>query len=274
MTIPALLTRIPSGRTFGIELEFYGLSYREVKETLDKAGVSCYMDGDIIYNCDFDTEEEEEAVRTAPRVGWKITDDGSIDNDDGDPVELVSPVLKGIRGLREVAKVAQALKRAGAQVNDSCGFHVHVGAGNLTGATFINLVKRYAAYESVMDSFMTANRRLNENEYCRSLSGMLDRMNRLSGSSTPTQVANRFSHSDYDHRYGVSSGGRYYKVNLCSFLRHGTVEFRHHNGTMEAAKIVNWIVFCLSFVKNSEESHTKPAFAGVPRPTREFYQHA
>ena len=40
-----------------------------------------------------------------------------------------------------------------------------------------------------------------------------------------------------------NSAFRYFKLNCQSFFRHGTIEFRHHSGTTDFAKIKNWILF-------------------------------
>src|SRR5262245_33404466 len=60
--------------------------------------------------------------------GWKAERDGSIRCPAGhEACEIVSPVLKGDDGIRQVVQVLAWLKSAGAQVNRSTGFHVHVG---------------------------------------------------------------------------------------------------------------------------------------------------
>ena len=43
----------------------------------------------------------------------------------------------------------------------------------------------------------------------------------------------------------VRGAARYKKLNLMSFWQHGTVEFRHHQGTVEAQKAENWVRMCL-----------------------------
>jgi len=67
--------------------------------------------------------------------GWNCQADGSLSINDYTmmAVEIVSPVLRGIEGLRQVAKVAEVLTNAGAKVNSTCGVHVHVGAQSILG---------------------------------------------------------------------------------------------------------------------------------------------
>src|SRR5262249_47486717 len=67
--------------------------------------------------------------------GWNCQQDGSLSINDYTmmAVEIVSPVLRGIEGLRQVEKVAEILTAAGAKVNSTCGVHVHVGAQSILG---------------------------------------------------------------------------------------------------------------------------------------------
>jgi predicted transcriptional regulator len=39
------------------------------------------------------------------------------------------------------------------------------------------------------------------------------------------------------------------KLNLDSFAKHTTVEFRHHAGTTNTDKIVNWLKVCMAMVE-------------------------
>jgi hypothetical protein len=44
---------------------------------------------------------------------------------------------------------------------------------------------------------------------------------------------------------------RYYKLNLAAYVKHGTLEFRQHAGTLNLNKMINWIMFCVQFVEDS-----------------------
>ena len=49
-------------------------------------------------------------------------------------------------------------------------------------------------------------------------------------------------------------GSRYFKLNLQSFNRYGTVEFRHHSGTTTFSKIKNWILIYSRFVDYAKQN--------------------
>lgn len=90
----------------------------------------------------------------------------------------------------------------------------------------------------------------------------------------PSRRGSRWAHSvggDYVdgllrqvNRYGNPRnifGGlnRYMAVNLASYARHGTVEFRQHSGSTNAAKVANWVTFCLHFVNKAIQAQVLPA---------------
>jgi len=65
---------------------------------------------------------------TQLRNAWLADGDPSIASGRGrKPCEFVSPVFQGSAGLRQLIADIQTIKSLGAQVNASCGFHIHVG---------------------------------------------------------------------------------------------------------------------------------------------------
>lgn len=255
MSITQVIRSFNHTRRFGLELEFFGISRARVKEVLREAAIPVWAYGDY----------------GDGRECWRVTSDGSIDARSGDSVELVSPILSGREGLAQVADVVKLMLEAGAKVNKSCGFHVHVDAAGLSGATFMNIVKRYARFETQIDSFMVHSRRATNNNYCRDVASLVGRFTTTVPTSTADDVARLASRELYDETSGRYVGGRYHKVNLTAFLRHGTIEFRHHSGTMNATKVVNWIAFCLNFVAESIASDEADLFTGMDPVTVAFF---
>ncbi|KAM5545982.1 hypothetical protein V8D89_000108 [Ganoderma adspersum] len=54
--------------------------------------------------------------------------------------------------------------------------------------------------------------------------------------------------ADVDNVYGGSGRARYFKVNFTSLLKHGTIEFRQHEGTVVADTVIAWACFLQHFV--------------------------
>ena len=139
-----------------------------------------------------------------------------------------------LTALRE----CETINAAGAQVNKSCGLHVHFGAKDFTIAQWVRIIRNYAAIESVIDSFMPVSRRANNNCYCKSIEMPAQRI-----------AQNRISDM-YDIRDAFCNN-RYYKLNVMSFSNHKTIEFRQHSGTTDFTKIENWINFLRAFLEYS-----------------------
>jgi biotin operon repressor len=214
MSLPAL----HSTRNFGIEIECFGISIDAALIALQNVGI------DIAY----------EGYNHHTRPTWKIVTDSSV----CDGFEVVSPILSGNEGLQAVVKVAKTLRSAGARVDRRCGFHVHVNARDLSGADILNIIRRYARHEALIDTLMPRSRRGMSNSYCRAMGDVVRTVENVSESATTRHVCERVQE-------------RYYKLNVHSFIRHGTVEFRQHSGTVDYHKMVNWIIFCIQFVEDS-----------------------
>jgi hypothetical protein len=153
---------------------------------------------------------------------------------------VVSPILTGESGLEQLRKVCKTMNELGVKVNKKCGFHVHVGARRQPISFFKNLMRLYARFESAIDTMMAPSRRSSANLYCAPLS---NREFELSSASTIENIARACRFDPGPHN--VRSAGRYKKVNLQSYWQHGTVEFRHHQGTVDHVKTEMWVRLCL-----------------------------
>lgn len=215
-------------RTYGVEIEFIG-DRRAVEVAINAMGIECRWEG---YN-----------HNTRPH--WKIVSDSSV-RAPGQyfPTgwELVSPILKGDDGLEQIRKVCEAMGQAGATVNATCGLHVHHDAQDFTTKTFKNIIKIYARFEPVMDSLVADSRRGTNNRYCQTLAYIdIDELVK------------------YDSLIAIRNlyGSRYRKLNIESYTTHGTVEFRQHQGTTNATKIINWIKLTQAIVERAVNRQVK-----------------
>jgi hypothetical protein len=176
---------------------------------------------------------------------WKVVTDGSLSGPGCVGLEFVSPILSGQAGLDNVVRVSNALRAMGATVNRTCGFHVHVGGHDRSLAFFRTLVKLYARYEDAIDSLMPPTRRENAAQYCRSVKLARD----LDSATTVDHLGAMLARSS------GAGAAKYHKVNVAPYGK-PTVEFRHHAGTVDGVKAVNWIVTCLRMVRAAIEGKT------------------
>jgi len=215
--------------SFGIELECIlpaNHSHSSAATAIREAGVECHaqMYGHSVPNT------------------WKVVTDGSLGNF-SKGAEFVSPPLRGEEGFRQLRIVCDVLTRIGAKVNKRCGLHVHVGVGREPAPFFKNLVTLYASAEQALDTVMPPSRRGSANMFCRPV-----RVNSRDLATAHTVDGVVEAVGQDVGRANVRSSRRYCKLNLQSYFAYGTVEFRHHAGTVEAQKATNWLKLCLRMV--------------------------
>jgi hypothetical protein len=209
--------QVNESRTYGVEIEFYApVSSFQIAEALNAAGVTT---GSEYYN-------------HTTRSYWKVVTDASLNQAPYgmSGLELVSPPLKGKAGLKMVRKALEVLNTLGCEVNKTCGLHVHHDARDLDLPSWKRALSMYVRFETVIDSVHPTSRR--DNTYCR-------RMVRWGGvESTVAEINSARLRQTLTNLWGT----RYTKVNTQAFLRHGTLEYRQHAGTLNADKVCNWIV--------------------------------
>ena len=222
-------------RKFGVEIEFKGISQSAAAAALIHAGIAAEAQG---YN------------HSTQRV-WKVIIDTSCG------LEAVSPVLEGEEGLRQVATVCNALAAAGAQVDRTCGYHVHLDVADFELRHFKNLVKLWVKFEDVFDTFQPPSRRNNANHYCMS---NLARFGMIydgpSQSETCRRAFEAIEAADSMHALGELFSSRYHKLNVQAYFRHRTIEVRHHAGTINADKAVNWVRLMMEVYETARKAKT------------------
>lgn len=207
-------------RTFGVEIEFYGTTVSELKEELKAQNIKAVFEG----------------YTHTTTSHWKIVTDASVTSTGtGRTVglEIVSPVLCGLDGIVQLQKVCEALNKAGAKVDRTCGLHIHLDARDLELKDWKNIIIFYYNYQDAIDMLLPKSRRGTRNSYCK---------RRSESELRDIQKAKTID--------GLMSAtwDRYKGVNTQSYLRHGTIEFRQHSGTIEFEKIVEWLQFCLAVI--------------------------
>jgi hypothetical protein len=214
--------------SFGIEIETSGASIAAIKREFSNRGIK----------------------------GCEVKPDGTPSVD----AEIVLPPLADCQVAYEyLESVCAAIAATGANVNRSCGLHVHISnapladgsnAAAFTGDSIAHkertgrylsrhgepldavavkdIMLRYTAQQGTVDGMLPASRR--GNRYCMALNThAIEAANTLSELTSATH-------------------GKFSTINLTTWSR-GTIEFRQHSGTIEAVKIWNWTQFILNLVR-------------------------
>lgn len=217
-------------RRFGIELEISGgnSNMQQVAALIKAAGIKINVEG---YNHNL-------------RNAWKIVSDGSLRGNN--MMELVSPPLKGKKGMAEVAIVAHVLTANAVTVNSSCGMHVHVDAVNMTAQNMKNAAKLFTIHEEHIKAVLPQSRRITQWAKWPSDLRIGDTVNaRLDSINRMTTVL---------ELQALWGRDRYRAINFESLTRHNTIEFRSHSGTIDATKIIAWVALCVGIVRNAEQN--------------------
>jgi hypothetical protein len=174
-------------------------------------------------------------------AGWKaMTDSSIVARYPSTGVEVVSPVLSGAEGLEQVRRMVTQLRTMGAKVNQSTGFHVHIGF-NGSPAALRRLICLVSHHERAFFASTGTHQREN-NTFCGSIK-MSHRA--LADMRTESDLINA-----HMSRYHVLN-----LTNLQSVLSgrggHRTVEFRVFAGTLNITKIVTYVQLCLGSVQRA-----------------------
>jgi len=197
--------------------------------------------------------------------GWVAKSDGSVQatRRGYTPLEIVSPILKGRAGLEAVLQVFGILNEAGVEVNDSCGFHVHVGVKSVLGSQAANegivvrWVRRMLHLVSIHElGLMAITGRPSRmgNQYCKSVT---EKWNGKLQTTSPVTVIQQEVEPHYE---------RYYTLNLCNIFGRSkrTVEFRVFGATTDGLQALGYIITAMGIAHRAAEVGTVPEFQATP----------
>lgn len=154
------------------------------------------------------------------------------------PVEIKTRILSGIDDWeRVVPKMLDIAKYMGARVNASTGHHVHLSLEEASDSPkcIRSLINLFTRIEPIVFRLLAPSRR--SNSYCAAMG------------STPDLKSCKTLADFHQRLFGTS---RYSGLNLTHVT--GTsprVEFRHHQGTLDASKARHWLRFLLQVTQHA-----------------------
>ncbi len=179
---------------------------------------------------------------------WKVVDDISIVAEPGEAgVELVSPKLTDSKDKEVFQIVFREFKKAGMRPEPySSGVHVHIDAENFSSAEFAVTAKLYSLLEKELFSkYMVTPSRAR---------GWVK--------PNPIQVSNFIdiwlkSSMSIEYSVALKKIKKGYGLNLKALEKHGTVEFRFLNSTINEKAIEDFVEFGRKFIHSlrSKDPH-------------------
>jgi len=251
-------------RTFGVEIEFFGLNY--VITPLDNSIIKPYCissrakDGRHI----LDLFKDYNLSFGASRDTWHFEQDASVrgKGHTRSGAELVSPILSGMEGLVQVYNAFKFLNAVeGIDIDASCGMHVHHGVdpAAYNCKELQQLVHIVHHYEDLFYLLIPGDRK--KAETCRPMEidvkAFLDACEGHDDSRN-CQIKDLWYSLEnrYDEKCGVNSRydrTRYHGLNLHSYWYRSTIEFRYHSALLEKAdEAIQWIIFTQFLIELSQ----------------------
>jgi hypothetical protein len=173
---------------------------------------------------DGDRDRIRAALAAEGLHGWTVKGDGSLTGGYG--VEIVSPPLRGEQGEDDIRKAARALRSVGCTVNRSCGTHVHHDIADLTVEDIKRVARGWFNNQAVINGLVSPSRRDGGSIYCEPLRD--SEVRSVEAASNLSAIRSLYI-------------SRYRTLNLTSYGRHGTIEIRQHQGTLDAEKVISWL---------------------------------
>jgi hypothetical protein len=134
------------------------------------------------------------------------------------------------------------------KVDKSCGFHVHHDINDFENKNLFALFGMVAKWQPVLDRLVAPSRR--DNRYCRPLlhsttSSAHEHVQRL------RRMGSTFRTFGMDAIWNTYNDDRYMVLNAQHYLDRGTIEFRQHQGTIDADKIAWWVILTQNIVDHA-----------------------
>jgi hypothetical protein len=253
-----------TGRTFGVEIEFYGLEY--VLTPPDAGIIKPYN----IYSKARDGRSFSQLYRQSKinlgtdRNSWHFEEDTSVRGRlrTRYGAELISPILSGLEGLVQVYQAFLFLNEIeGVDIDESCGFHVHHGVdyGVYTCEQLKKLVRIVHPMEKLFYLLIPGERQ--NRTTCRPMEidvkAFLQECDPLCGPNGCRlkelwySPENRYDPELAKHpRYDKT---RYHGLNLHSYWFRSTIEFRYHSAVLSHIdEAMQWIIFSQFLVEMSQ----------------------
>lgn len=177
-----------------------------------------------------------------------LAQDASIRQEYG--LEIQSPRLQGKTGEKLLTDITHILNKTGAQVDRSCGLHIHLDGKSIMPKSrkeypmaLLQLWKAHLIFEDVILSFLPFERRASK--YARPMRPYFSPIE-IDSMETLYEVERLwYRQQDRNHIRDAKQhhhhSSRYFGFNLHPLLAQGHLEIRYHPGTTNLNKILEWV---------------------------------
>jgi hypothetical protein len=229
--LPAL--SFQSVRRFGVEFEYNAFDKRSRPEQGKRVAGIFVVAKEVEKHCEQGVEIRD-YEHTSKNERWVVKPDSSCG------MEVVTPPLKGWRGLLQTCRVVEGISQhPQIEADHRCSVHVHVEVADLSEEQLSSLICHWIKCEPIFLDMMPTERK--RNRYCQHIG--------LSNRLTP---GTRHSMKSWVEEIGDV---KYYSMNTHQMRRSNyerkTVEFRvcEAGGCKDPYLVKNWVRLLLHFVE-------------------------
>jgi hypothetical protein len=178
---------------------------------------------DRCFGVELETSDCPNHARIKSKTCFGCKEDCSIDG-----LEFESPILRGDKGLASIKKFCKLAHEYNFDVNEQCGFHLHIDMRGTSEEQRRHIVYAYKLTERLWRDLT---------DECRWDNGFCD-LNPLSRE---------------DIKNGRVCWSRNQFLNTCAYSSHKTFELRGYQGTLDATEICNWVKAHIAFIEFVED---------------------
>lgn len=209
-------------------------------------------------------------------ISWEMHHDGSVS---GSGQELVTSRMIGDQYIFGMSHLTRALINGGSQVNETCGYHVHVDAAEMSPMDLRRIMVGFQLVQDELYGTLVLKSRGSGTwgqTYCPRLKNDIAMLMAMEDKNSFINWLHQWlyqvalpSKSDYigaDSLYketlrGIDTQLKQYKntkymnrarrwaLNLHSWMMRGTMEFRLKEGTLNPGDMIMWPLWCAWFIE-------------------------
>jgi Putative amidoligase enzyme len=236
--LPVQYVKFVTKRCFGVEIEVNRkLSVQQLAKIVQEADPKRQVMSTQSYQQDYSNDY------------WHVKFDRSCgDRSQEGGWEIASYKASGAKDLLKIEKVMKAVSENGAEVNNNCGFHIHVEIADFNTIQAATLVAYWLKIEKMICEILPKHRR--NNMYAKLLTDKFH-LNTSVGAYNPTSLWMAIRPPSFDHEH------RRVSLNITNYALQShnrrTVELRLPEGTVNPKEIKNWVRLFLHFVDSCKK---------------------
>lgn len=176
--------------------------------------------------------------------GWSLDYDGSLDNGAEYRPKDRNKLYWNEDSIDQIKEIIGLIKAHKGDIRSTCGLHVHVDMTNFTYKEIIHIIKAYIKDQNkIYRAFKMLKCRT---DYAQKIPKSVCRY-------LTEENIRKVKHGEIEYGEGGCQylTERHYSLNIDALNKHGSLEFRLFNGSIQIRRIKKYIKWCLNFCLNN-----------------------